>query len=102
MTCAWILAAALALGGCVTAPHPHTTLHQVDPAGPRYHTPACQQAVAEARAYDEGPPLQRTVFAMMANAVVPWAGTIGGAAANARLDQQRRMLNQRVVEACTG
>ena len=92
------MAAVLGLTACATAPQ--QTLSELNTRDPEYRSRECRDARREAAAFEENRN-GRTVVALAANLVVPFAGTAAAAAMTKLRDDTKRDLNKRLRAACT-
>jgi hypothetical protein len=94
-----LLAAAVALTGCATAPHPRQVVKGLDRSDPRFESAACVKARKAARQWDDHE-LIRTGVAVGGNLAVPYAGTAAAMVLNKRLDRKRKALAHQVARHC--
>jgi hypothetical protein len=92
-----IVGLALMLSACATTPR--ETVAKLDPRDPRWDSRACEQARAEAQAFNdhkEG----RVVIGVLGNLVVPFAGSAAAFAMDRMQADERKALSHKVKAAC--
>lgn len=92
-----IVGLALMMGACATAPR--ETVASLDRKDPRWESPACAEARAEAQAFNDNKE-GRVVIGLLGNLVVPLAGTAAALYMDRMQDDERKALRHKVKAAC--
>lgn len=92
-----IVALALMLGACASTPR--QTVAKLDRQDPRWESPDCAQARADAQAFNDNNE-GRVVIGLLGNLAVPFAGTAAALYMDRMQADERKALRHKVRNAC--